>query len=381
MISNNPRLVPFALKRHRPFSLSVDFLKADKKPLDLTGAVLRLVISQPEYRGGALLTSSTATLVDAVAGLAQFDIQGDDINMAAGQYVLSATLVSAEGFESSIFEGDVEVVHNPDPVVPLDYTEVIAPLGLTVTMRSQNRVTIRVNHTPDSVLLAMVELAQTAASAAGLSADEAEGSAGAAAASAVSANDSAAAANLSAIDAATSAGQSGTYATEAGVSADEAAASAAASAVSATQSYGFSIDSRDWRDASQLAAARAEAAAALAEGDGGGSVPAPPEVDGKYLVTNGLGGAIGYEWRNLALPEHNHDALYYTEGEIDGKFIDFGSAVATNHYTKAQSDAAFAPAGNYIAQTADIVSIVKITQAAYDALTPPLATRLYIIVG
>lgn len=36
---------------------------------------------------------------------------------------------------------------------------------------------------------------------------------------------------------------------------------------------------------------------------------------------------------------------------------------------------------DYVPRSADITKIVKLTQAAYDALSPPVATTLYVIVG
>lgn len=275
MLSTSPRQqVPFKLKRLRPFSLLVDFKKADKSPVDLTGAEVRLVIAQQVRQGGAILVTSEATLTNAVAGLVQFDIQGDDLDMVAGQYVLSATLVSAEGFESTIFEGDLEIEHNADTTIPPDYSGVIPPLGLTVTMRSANKVTIRLNHIPDSVLLAFVLEAQAAASQAGIYAQQAAAAAveaedhsgdvtglvAAAAASAAAADADATAAAASAQNALTWSLNANTSKNTAVSAADGASTNATAAAASATAAAG----SADEAAASAAAAAASEAAAEAA---------------------------------------------------------------------------------------------------------------------
>jgi hypothetical protein len=60
---------------------------------------------------------------------------------------------------------------------------------------------------------------------------------------------------------------------------------------------------------------------------------------------------------------------------------DADAAAAAAAAAQADADTAAAAAGAAIPRTADIQNIVKITQAAYDALTPPVASTLYIIQG
>jgi hypothetical protein len=183
MISTSPRQqVPITLKRLRPFSLSLAFEKSGKKPVDLTGSELRLVLAKLKRKGGEVLVTQSGFVNSPTNGLARFDIQGDDLDMPAGQYVLTATLTDSGGFESTIFDSEVEVEHNADPSIPTDYGSVIPPLSLTVLMREQNRITVRVNHVPDKVLYASAQDAAAAGTAAAAAAAAQAAAAAAAAA-------------------------------------------------------------------------------------------------------------------------------------------------------------------------------------------------------
>lgn len=142
------RETPLFLKQHRPLALQLEIRHADGSLFDLTGCLLRLVISKTRRNGGTVMVTSVATIPDPLLGLSRFDIQGDELTFAPGVYDLAITLVSAEGFETSIIEGAVEVTWNPDPVVPLDYTAVSPPLGLTAKLLKQNRVVVKISHVP-----------------------------------------------------------------------------------------------------------------------------------------------------------------------------------------------------------------------------------------
>lgn len=177
-ITNDPQLeTVFLLKQHRPFSLTLTCEKQDKSRLNLTGSALRMVIADLKRKGGTVRVTSNATLVSAPDGTARFDVQGDELGLTPGTYDMAITLTTAEGFESSIIEGQVELAYNPDPTVPVDHTGVAAPLSLTATFRDQNRITVRINHHPDSVLLDALALAQQAASAAQIAQAAAEAAA------------------------------------------------------------------------------------------------------------------------------------------------------------------------------------------------------------
>jgi hypothetical protein len=149
MLTTDPfRETPLVLKQHRPLALQLEIRHRDDTLFDLTGCILRLVISKLRRDGGDVMVTSVATIDDPLIGLSRFDIQGDELTFEPGPYELAITLVSAEGFETSIIEGPIEVTWNPDPVVPADYTAVSPPLGLTAKLLKQNRVLVKISHVP-----------------------------------------------------------------------------------------------------------------------------------------------------------------------------------------------------------------------------------------
>lgn len=222
-LGNDPmQETPLRLKRLRPLALLLTCEKSDGSRLDLTGASLRLTLSEQRRKGGALLHTAAGVFESAADGTVRFDVQGADLDMAVGVYDLVITLTTAELFEVSIVEGEVELIHNPDTTAPVVAGEVVPPLSLTARFRNQNKVTVRTNHVPDSVLLDYTGQAATSASVAGAAADAAE-------VSAAAAWNSAAAAHAS-IEAAGAEGER-----RAGIEADRAAMEADAAAASAEQ--------------------------------------------------------------------------------------------------------------------------------------------------
>lgn len=73
---------------------------------------------------------------------------------------------------------------------------------------------------------------------------------------------------------------------------------------------------------------------------------------------------------------HNHDGVYSPVAHNHND-----TYAPLNHTHSGFAASSHNHDGAYLAKTADIQSIVKITQAAYDALTPKVATTLYVIVG
>jgi hypothetical protein len=254
MISTDPMPeTPVTLKERRPFSLTLTCEKQDGRRLNLTGASLRLAISKTKRKGGTGVYAGVADIVSAVDGTARFDLQAEFVDFGTGLFDMAITLTSAEGYESTIIEGPVEVTRNIDPTPSTLYTDVIPPLSLTARFRDQNRVTVRVNHHPDSVLLDATNRAEDAATSAAASQH---------------------AAGQSAIAAAGSATTAATAATNAAGSATAAATSATAAAGSATSAYGsynqaaaMAAAAVEARDEANVAAASADEAASAADFD------------------------------------------------------------------------------------------------------------------
>jgi hypothetical protein len=407
MISNDPQVETlFRLKQHRPFSLTLTCEKQDKSRLDLTGASLRMVFADIKRKGGTVRVTSTATLVSAVDGTARFDVQGDDLGFTPGTYDLVITLTSAEGFASSIIEGQVELAYNPDPAVPLDHAGVVPPLSLTATFRDQNRITVRVNHHPDSVLLDALAQAQAAASAAGIAADAAAaaGDSADAAAAAAAAQVAAAAAQASAAEAAAAAAGLSSAALDQAVIdaqafADAAAASAAlatakatAASTSAADANASSQDAAGSAAAAQIHAVAAQASADAADASADAAAASAASVNPLANRVTASTGGPPVESGEVAGDLHIVTAgQVVTVSQANG-VDDWGDVLswftvpvagqAVGKVLRANS----AGAGDYgwtdeVVQSTTIDNIVTLTQAAYDALDPKVATTLYVIVG
>lgn len=185
LLSTSPQThTVLRIEQLRPAAINVALIKQDDSPVDLTGCTLRVTIAQLPYRGGAVLHTQLATAVDLALGLMRFDIQGDDLDFAAGTYPFAMTLVTAEGFQTTIVKGEIDLQANPDSAVPPDYTAVAPPLGLTVALLDNSRITVKVNHHPDSVLMAFADAAEVSYQSAQIAAQAASASAASAAASA-----------------------------------------------------------------------------------------------------------------------------------------------------------------------------------------------------
>jgi hypothetical protein len=252
------------LKQRRPFSLTLTCEKQDKSRLDLTGSSLRMAISKTKRKGGESVFAGLADLVSAADGTARFDVQATFLDIDAGLYDMAITLTSAEGFESTIIEGPVQVTRNIDPTPFSTFTDVVPPLSLTARFRDTNRVTVKVNHHPDSVLLDAATRAEAAGGIATTAADRAEVQADAAWLSAAAAASAAGSVQASLDQATAQATAAQAAATSADASADAAAASQAATAALVAQAGGSEADAEAAAAAAAAALAAATAAAAAA---------------------------------------------------------------------------------------------------------------------
>lgn len=328
-LSTDPMLeTPLVLKERRPFSLLLTCEKQDKSRMDLTGTSVTLVIADVVRKGGAAKITAAGTLVSAVDGTVRFDVQGDEVVFGTGMFDLAITLRTVEGYTATIVEGPVEVTHNPDTTVPLDYSTVVPPLSLTARFRDYNRVTVRTNHLPDSLLQDFVERAEAAAATAVLNSGDISGSVSAAA-------NSAAAAAAAADSASGSAGSASASATNAAASATSAEASAAAAATSETNASAASSTSTT----QATTATDAATSASLSATSAGAS------------ATSAQDSAAAAQTAQTAAEAAAADAQNVVDNDTS------------------------------LVRSTTVDNIVTLTQAAYDALVPKVATTLYVIVG
>lgn len=83
-------------------------------PYSLVGASVRLVMREPEYRGGGILLDVTAESVDAAAGTARFSLQAADLSMEPGEYPYDITLLTSIEYSTPVMKGIVVVGYNTD---------------------------------------------------------------------------------------------------------------------------------------------------------------------------------------------------------------------------------------------------------------------------
>lgn len=344
MLSTAPNPSLFVrLMRGRPLALLVTVERSDRTAVNITGCTLSLVIAKK--RIGTVMLTAAAAIVDAASGQFEFDIDADELAFAPGTYDLGMTLTSAEGYASSIVGGEVELVHNPDGVVPVDHSAVVPAMGLTAILRKQNKVTIRVDHHPDSMLKAYADQAVQAAAEAGTLVVDAS------------------VAVTSAQQYATSAAAS---AIASGTAKDAAAASAAAAAASAADALQSETAANDSANAAALQVTAAQTAV----------------TDAQAQATAAAGSAT-------AAAGSATTASTQATSASDAATVAVGAATDAQTFrdnTAAIRDDLLAQGENaYVHQRhadAEHVHEIRVmTQAAYDALAPKVATTLYVIAG
>lgn len=325
-ITNDPQVeTPFVLKERRPFSMLLVLEKQDKSRVDVTGCQAALTIADTVRKGGDLKIENVGAIVSGPDGTFRFDIAGEDLNFGAGTYDMAIRLTTAEDFTSSIIEGPLELTHNPDTVIPPLPEYAVPPLSLTARLLTQNRVTVKVNHHPDSVLLDAAARAENASSSAGISADEAAASAAAAAASEAGASAARDQAQVIADSIDIDTTELAAAVASATASKNAAATSAAAAATSATNAATSATNSEASALASESRATDSEAAATAAEA----------AQSGAEIVRDAT------------------QTIYDNVLELADEFV----------------------------QSTNIRHMVKISQLGYDEIITPDPETLYVIVG
>jgi hypothetical protein len=320
----------------------------------------------------------------ATLGRAFFSLQGDDLDIAPGEYPFAFTILAAGGYGTVVIKGTAEIIGNANDVPLADFTNGGAPFELGVKMLAQNRIVVKTNHLPDKLLQALTADAETASSAAGISAEQAATSAAAAAASAAAAEDSV-------IDLSEVADQAAASATSAATSADAAAASATSAATSASDAEAFNTSAATHAanaDASADAAA-ASATAADASADAA-AASAATWVDRRTywlneaddLPTTDLTvGDIAFQLNHttgfvtVSICQVDVPATWNTIGAY--RFVPTNPIEGKVLGVDGDEKPVWVDAG---VQSTEILVIDKLTQAEYDAIVTPDPETLYVIV-
>ena len=157
-LGNTPRSqTMLRLEARKSFAFGIQFLKAETEtPIGLTGATVRLVIAQPKYKGGAVVLTKTATILDPALGLVQFALQATDLNMAEGEYPYAVTLVPSSGYSTLVLKGVVDVQENTDSSTTGTYTGINPATNLAAYVESGGGVSVYVDKL-DGTLVTVLE--------------------------------------------------------------------------------------------------------------------------------------------------------------------------------------------------------------------------------
>lgn len=138
-----------SLEARKSYAFSVKFIRADDTAVSIVGAVVRLVVARPDYRGGDVTINRLATLVDAVGGIAQFELQATDLDLSEDEYPFSITLISAAGYSTVVAKGVFDLRKNTETTSTASvYAGVNPTTQLSVTLDGGDVVEVHVDSIP-----------------------------------------------------------------------------------------------------------------------------------------------------------------------------------------------------------------------------------------
>lgn len=142
-LGNTPvKTTNFYLDRGKSYAFTLSFVDKADKPLDVTGAVVRIVVEEPKHLGGAEVINTTAFHDDPVNGIVRFQLQAEDLLLEPAEYLYDITYIPAMGYSSPIIKGLFFIGYNTDDDVSNHYTGVDLSSGLVITMHEGATVKI-----------------------------------------------------------------------------------------------------------------------------------------------------------------------------------------------------------------------------------------------
>lgn len=153
-IGNTPgQTTVLQVEARKSLSLSLRFMDTNRRPADLTGCTVRLVVKalplDPADVGDAdnLIVSSTADLVAAGEGFCRFSVQASELNHAPGEYPFAIVLVNAAGYSSVAAKGVMDVQPNTEfASMGMTFTDQASPVSLDVLMRGSSAIDVVAGH-------------------------------------------------------------------------------------------------------------------------------------------------------------------------------------------------------------------------------------------
>jgi hypothetical protein len=153
-LGNSPQATTvLRLEARKSFALSVWVRDANGRPLDIADTSLRIVMMKRLPRGADpgeptnLLAHITAETVDAVEGLARFNIQAADLNHAPGEYPF-AIVMDTNGYSTVAAKGVVDLQQNTEfASINSTYAPSNAPAGVTLNIDERSQLTLQTGPT------------------------------------------------------------------------------------------------------------------------------------------------------------------------------------------------------------------------------------------
>jgi len=159
-LGNTPRReTNIALEASKSYALGVRFRHEDGSVVDLTNAVVRMVIAEQAHRGGVEVLDLDATPVNEAFGLLQFRLQAQDLALEPGTYPFDVTLIPESGYSTPIIKGNFEINSNTDLDASNVYTEVTPESDVTVIMAASDVLDVTIERI-DGLYTAAAQLIQ-----------------------------------------------------------------------------------------------------------------------------------------------------------------------------------------------------------------------------
>lgn len=141
--------VVLALEARKSFSFSLWVKDHRRRAVDLTGCTLRFVMKSLPLDATDvtddtnLVANDEATLVDAPAGYARFDLQATDLGHTPGEYPFSVVLLTPAGYSAVIVKGVVDLQQNTEfASLASTYAGVNPPAALEVALRGMTTIEV-----------------------------------------------------------------------------------------------------------------------------------------------------------------------------------------------------------------------------------------------
>lgn len=149
-IGNSPtQRTVLRVEARKSFALSLWFMDAHRRPVDLTGCTVRLVAKSlpldPADVSDAdnLVTSATATLVAPEAGMCQISLQAAELDLEPGEYPFVIVLGTPTGYSGVSVKGVLDVQPNPEFASMASlYEDVAAAAGLEIRLRGTQTIEV-----------------------------------------------------------------------------------------------------------------------------------------------------------------------------------------------------------------------------------------------